>query len=329
MIEVTNLTKVYGEHIAVRDLNFKLRNGRVYGLLGPNGAGKSTTMNMMTGCLAPTDGSVRINGYDIYEQPLDAKRFIGYLPEQPPLYSDMTPEEFLTFVAEAKGVAPLHVREQVELVMEQTNITDLKDRLIKHLSKGCCQRVGIAQAILGEPEIVILDEPTVGLDPKQIADIRALIRTLGESCTVIISSHILAEISELCDELLVISNGELVAVGTLEELEATLGDSASLHLTVRGDAAGVCSVLEGIEGARDYERLAAAEEGTVSLRVRVPRGSDVRDDIFFAMAEHRYAVVSMELEQQSLEQVFLMLTEQPSDDEMECRNQNEQEENVQ
>ena len=326
MIELANLTKVYGDHTAVRDLSFKLRNGRIYGLLGPNGAGKSTTMNMMTGCLAPTSGSVRINGYDIYEQPLDAKRFIGYLPEQPPLYPDMTPEEFLTFVAEAKGVAPLHLKEKVALVMEQTNITELKDRLIKHLSKGCCQRVGIAQAILGEPEIVILDEPTVGLDPKQIADIRALIRTLGQSRTVIISSHILAEISELCDELLVISGGELVASGTLEELEEMLGESASLHLTVRGDAAGVCAVLDGIDGAGAYEQLAAAEEGTVSLRIRVPRGSDVRDTIFFAMAEHRYAVVSMELEQQSLERVFLTLTEQPSEDAYASDEQNEQEE---
>lgn len=332
LIELINLTKTYGDHTAVQALSFKLRNGRIYGLLGPNGAGKSTTMNMMTGCLAPTGGTVRINGYDIYEQPLDAKRFIGYLPEQPPLYPDMTPEEFLTFVAEAKGVAPLQIKRQVEDVMEKTNITDMKDRLIKHLSKGYCQRVGIAQAILGEPEIVILDEPTVGLDPKQIADIRALIRTLGESCTVMISSHILAEIGELCDELLVISHGELVASGTLEELEGMLGESASLQLTVRGDAEGVLAVLDAIEGASDYEQLAPTEEGTVSLRVRVPRDKDVRDDIFFAMAEHRYAVVSMELEQQTLEQVFLTLTEQPSDevqeasDEGESDNQTEQEE---
>ncbi|MBR0443583.1 MAG: ABC transporter ATP-binding protein [Clostridia bacterium] len=310
MIEVTNLTKIYGDHAAVRNLSFKLVNGRIYGLLGPNGAGKSTTMNMMTGCLAPTYGTVSINGYDIYEQPLDAKRFIGYLPEQPPLYTDMTPEEYLTFVAEAKGVLPSRLKRQVEQVMERTNITDMKDRLIKHLSKGYCQRVGIAQAMLGDPEIIILDEPTVGLDPKQIFEIRELIRTLSEQCTIIISSHILAEISELCDELLVISNGSLVASGTLEELEQMLGDTQTLHLTVRGDSEGVCAVLDMIEGASDYEHMPATEEGTVRLSIRISRGADLRDDIFFKMAESRYAVLSMEYEQQTLESVFLTLTEQ-------------------
>lgn len=311
MIEVTNLTKIYGDHLAVNDLNFKLVNGRIYGLLGPNGAGKSTTMNMMTGCLAPTHGTVKINGYDIYEQPLDAKHFIGYLPEQPPLYPDMTPEEYLTFVAEAKGVSPSRIKRQVEEAMTLTNITDMKDRLIKHLSKGYCQRVGIAQAMLGDPEIVILDEPTVGLDPKQIIEIRELIRSLGQTSTVIISSHILAEISELCDELLVISNGTLVASGTLDELEAMLDDTQTLQLTVRGDQEGVCSVLQSIDGAGDYEITPCSEEGCVSLTVRLARELDLRDDIFFKMAENRYAVVSMELEQQTLESVFLALTERP------------------
>ena len=313
MIEVTNLTKIYGDHVAVDDLSFKLVNGRIYGLLGPNGAGKSTTMNMMTGCLAPTCGTVKINGYDIYDQPLEAKQFIGYLPEQPPLYSDMTPEEYLTFVAEAKGVSPLRVKQQVEQIMERTNITDMRDRLIKHLSKGYCQRVGIAQALLGDPEIVILDEPTVGLDPKQIIEIRELIRLLAKTSTVIISSHILAEISELCDELLVISNGTLVASGTLDELEAMLDDTQTLHLTVRGDQDGVCSVLQSIEGAGNYEIAPCSEEGSVSLTVRLARELDLRDDIFFKMAEHRYAVVSMEIEQRTLENVFLALTEQSTE----------------
>ncbi len=313
LIEVTNLTKIYGDHVAVRDLSFKLVNGRIYGLLGPNGAGKSTTMNMMTGCLAPTHGTVRINGYDVYEQPLDAKHFIGYLPEQPPLYPDMTPEEYLSFVAEAKGVSPLRVKQQVNEVMELTNIADMKHRLIKHLSKGYCQRVGIAQAMLGHPEIIILDEPTVGLDPKQITEIRALIRSLGETATIIISSHILAEISELCDELLVISDGSLVAHGTLDELECMIGSTQTLHLTVRGDEAGICAVLDGIEGTNDRTVCPTVEQGTVTLRIRIPRGQDIRDAIFFAMAEHHFAVVSMELEQQTLESVFLALTEQSSD----------------
>ncbi len=309
MIEVKHLTKIYGDHIAVNDLNFKLVNGRIYGLLGPNGAGKSTTMNMITGCLAPSTGEVRINGFDVFEQPIEAKRFIGYLPELPPLYSDMTPEEYLNFVAEAKGVMPARARRQVSEVMELTGIADMKDRLIKHLSKGYCQRVGIAQAMLGNPEIIILDEPTVGLDPKQIADIRALIRTLSENRTIIVSSHILAEIDELCDELLVIANGSLVASGTAAELQAMLGDTETLCLTVRGDEAGVCAVLNAIEGAGQLTVYAVPEDGAVGIRLEVARGSDLRDTIFFAMAEHRYAVLKMEMEQKTLERVFLALTE--------------------
>ena len=308
MIEIKQLTKRYGERVAVDGLDVKLMNGKIYGLLGPNGAGKSTTMNMMTGCLAPTAGSVRINGFDIAEQPLEAKRFIGYLPEQPPLYPDMTPEEYLTFVAEVKGVAPERVRRQVSEVMEMTNITDRKDTLIRHLSKGYGQRVGIAQAMLGNPEIIVLDEPTVGLDPKQIVEIRELIRRMSEGRTVIISSHILAEISELCDEFLVIAGGSLVAKGTLDELDAMIDSTETLLLTVRGDREGVCAVLDGIEGAGDYEVAESAEEGTVALRIRLARGSDLRDTVAFRMADHRYAVVAMELEQQTLERVFLALT---------------------
>ncbi len=309
MIEIKQLTKRYGERVAVNGLDVKLMNGRIYGLLGPNGAGKSTTMNMMTGCLTPTSGSVRINGFDIERQPLEAKRFIGYLPEQPPLYPDMTPEEYLTFIAEAKGVSPERVMRQVNEVMALTDILDRKDSLIRHLSKGYGQRVGIAQAMLGNPEIIILDEPTVGLDPKQIVEIRELIRRMSEGRTVIISSHILAEISELCDEFLVIANGTLVAKGTLEELDAMLDSTEMLLLTVRGDREGVCAVLDAVEGAGDYEVVESAEQGTVRLKIRVSRESDLRDAIFFQMAEHHYALVGMELEQQTLERVFLALTE--------------------
>ena len=307
MIEVKNLTKTYGDHEALRDVSFKIANGKIYGLLGPNGAGKSTTMNIMTGCLAPTSGTVRINGFDIYEQAIEAKRLIGYLPEQPPLYDDMTPEEFLLFVAEAKGVHPELALRQVKEVMALTNITDMKDRLIANLSKGCRQRVGIAQAMLGSPEVIILDEPTVGLDPKQLVEIREMIRTLGEDRTVIVSSHILSEVSELCDELLVIAQGKLVAKGTLEDLEAMVGRTDTLHLSVRGDEAGILEVLRGIvdvEGA-----TVTASQDTVSITLDIERGRDVRDDIFFAMADKRYAVVAMEIEHKSLENVFLALTQ--------------------
>ena len=313
MIEVKNLTKTYGNHEALCGVSFKIANGKIYGLLGPNGAGKSTTMNIMTGCLAPTSGTVRINGFDIYEQAIEAKRLIGYLPEQPPLYDDMTPEEFLLFVAEAKGVHPELALRQVKEVMALTNITDMKDRLIANLSKGCRQRVGIAQAMLGTPEVIILDEPTVGLDPKQLVEVREMIRTLGEDRTVIVSSHILSEVSELCDELLVIAQGKLVAKGTLEDLEAMVGRTDTLHLSVRGDEAGILEVLRGIvdvEGA-----TVTASQDTVSITLDIERGRDVRDDIFFAMADKRYAVVAMEIEHKSLENVFLALTQTEDEEE--------------
>lgn len=308
LIEVKHLTKVYGAHKALDDVSFKIANGKIYGLLGPNGAGKSTTMNIMTGCLAATSGTVRINGFDIYDNAVRAKQLIGYLPELPPLYEDMTPMEYLLFVAEAKGVDPERCARQVREVMERTDIMSMKDRLIGNLSKGCRQRVGIAQAMLGNPEIIILDEPTVGLDPKQLVEIRELIRRLGESRTVIVSSHILAEVSELCDELLVISDGKLVAQGALSELEAMLGDTESLHLVVRGDEEGVLSVLEGIVGRDACALHSSANEGEIVVDVSVSRESDIRDRIFFAMADRRYAVLTMEIEHKSLENVFLALT---------------------
>lgn len=311
MIEVKHLTKTYGDFTAVDDLSFKIVGGRIYGLLGQNGAGKSTTMNMMTGCLAPTSGSVRINGFDVLTQPLDAKRQIGYLPEQPPLYDDMTPEEYLTFIAEVKGVTPARLSRQVREVMEQTDLVEQKDRLIKHLSKGYCQRVGIAQALLGDPDVIILDEPTVGLDPKQIIEIRGLIRSLVEDGrrTVIISSHILSEMEELCDELLVIAHGRLVAGGTPRELQATAGAGERLRLSVRGEAEGVLAVLAGIEDVKDAERLSDKGEGVTVVSVTPQAGCDVRDAIFFALAEQHYAVLEMEREQQALEQLFLTLTQ--------------------
>ena len=219
MIEVRHLTKKYGDTLAVSDLSFTIESGHIYGFLGPNGAGKSTTMNIMTGCLAATEGDVIIGGHDIYEEPRQAKKLIGYLPEQPPLYMDSTPREYLTFVARAKGVQKSELKGQIQKAMESTDIVDMADRLIRHLSKGYRQRVGIAQAILGDPEVVILDEPTVGLDPMQIIEIRDLIRELGKDRTVILSSHILSEIQAVCDRVIIISNGKKLADDSLENLE--------------------------------------------------------------------------------------------------------------
>ena len=313
LIEVQNLTKVYGSKTAVENVSFKIRNGRIYGLLGPNGAGKSTTMNIMTGCLSPTEGTVLINGYDICDQPIEAKRQIGYLPEQPPLFGDMTPAEYLTFVAEAKGVSDDLIDRQVKEAMQVTDILSVKDRLIRNLSKGYRQRVGIAQAILGSPDIIILDEPTVGLDPQQLTEIRALVRKLGEKLTVIISSHILSEISELCDHVIILSEGHVVADDDMAELEARMNPETTLRMTVKADEAGARAVLKSIEGVNTVTKLSANEaEGTVTLKVTTAADSDLRDEIFFAMAERRYAVLSTETVEQSLEEIFLSLTAKKS-----------------
>ena len=236
MIAVKNLTKKYGDFAAVRDVSFTMEKGRVYGFLGPNGAGKSTTMNIITGCLAATSGSVTIDGLDIYEDAVDAKKKIGYLPELPPLYTDMTPDEYLLFVGRAKGLRGDALYEEVERVEKRTGLTEMRARLIKNLSKGYRQRVGIAQAILGDPEIIILDEPTVGLDPLQIIEIRELVRELGENHTVILSSHILSEISAVCDYVIIIAHGEIVASDTIENLTCMPGKAPSIWMCAGADS---------------------------------------------------------------------------------------------
>lgn len=314
MIEVKELTKIFGDRVAVDHLSFKINNGKIYGFLGPNGAGKSTTMNMITGCLAPTSGTVKINGFDVYDEPLKAKQCIGYLPEIPPLYNELTPFEYLRFVAEAKGVSYERALRQVHEVMELTQIDGMKDRLIKNLSKGYRQRVGIAQAMLGNPDIIILDEPTVGLDPKQIIEIRALIRKLGEMKTVIISSHILAEISEICDHVLILSQGRLIANAPIEELQGRTGGNVRIRLSVRGDEAGVLEVLDAIDEIETCTLGTSHEDGVIRLTVTAPSDDGLRDHIFFAMADRRYAVISMEREEETLESVFLALTEQAEAD---------------
>ena len=317
MIEVNHITKRYGEHIALDDVSFTLRNDRIYGLLGPNGAGKSTTMNILTGCLAPSEGEVTVNGYDLYKHSLEAKKQIGYLPERPPVYGDMTVYEYLDFVAEAKGIRSADVREgQVERVMKATDTADVSDRLIKNLSKGFQQRVGIAQALLGDPSIIILDEPMVGLDPRQVMEMRALIRKLAHNRTVIVSSHILALISEICDHIIILANGRVVADDELEVLEkaATVG---GLALTVKGDPEAVRETLLAVDGVRSVELGAvegSKEAPVVTVTVHTDKTADVRDDIFFALADKRYAVISMEEKESSLEQIFISLTDDPSDD---------------
>ena len=255
MIQVSHLTKRYGEHTAVSDLSFQIEKGQIYGLLGPNGAGKSTTMNIMTGCLAATSGQVTVGGWDIFEDAAKAKKLLGYLPERPPLYLDRTPSEYLTFVGRAKGLAGAELEYQLSYVMEVTRITDVSHRLIKNLSKGYQQRVGIAQALLGNPEVIILDEPTVGLDPKQIIEIRTLIHQLGQERTVILSSHILSEVRAVCQTILILSKGRLVACDTPENLERRFAGAATVELTAEA-------------GQEEVRRLLAVLPGIVRLDVR-------------------------------------------------------------
>ncbi len=307
MIEVSHLTKRYGGHTAVSDLSFTIEKGQIYGFLGPNGAGKSTTMNIMTGCLAASEGEVRIDGHDIFEEPRQAKRLIGYLPEQPPLYLDRTPREYLTFVGRAKGIKDKALSEQIGRVMEVTQITDVADRLIKHLSKGYRQRVGIAQALLGDPEVVILDEPTVGLDPKQIIEIRSLIQSLGQKHTVILSSHILSEVQAVCQTILIISKGHLVACDTPENLERLFSGSAAVDLTVEAGEAQTREILAPLDHIRSVD---VRPEGTDRCQVTLETDGDeeVCRAVFFAFSRAGRAILRMTDAKASLEDIFIELT---------------------
>lgn len=316
MIEVTNLTKKYGDHIAVDNLSFRVEKGQIYGFLGPNGAGKSTTMNIMTGYLAATDGTVTINGHDIMKEPEEAKKCIGYLPELPPVYMDMTVKEYLRFAAELKRIPKAERSKQIEEVMEMTRITDMQARLIKNLSKGYRQRVGLAQAILGYPEVIILDEPMVGLDPKQIIEIRDLIRKLSENHTVILSSHILSEVSAVCDHIMIISHGKLVASDTTENLQNLVGTSAELELTVKGEFEEAKKVLAALECVELVEDRGIAEGNYVKLNVVCKSSEDIREEVFYALADARLPIMEMKHIRKSLEDIFLELTGDTSENDL-------------
>jgi ABC-2 type transport system ATP-binding protein len=309
LIEVSNLVKKYGNHTAVDHLSFRVEKGQIYGFLGPNGAGKSTTMNIITGYLASTEGTVVINGHDIMEEPEEAKKCIGYLPEMPPLYFDMTVGEYLKFVAELKKVPKKERRAQIEDVMDMTKITDMEHRLIKNLSKGYRQRVGLAQAILGYPEIIILDEPTVGLDPKQMIEIRELIRSLAQKHTVILSSHILSEVSAVCDYILIISHGKLAASDTPENLAKRMEGENTLELTVKGGVEQVKELLESLDSVVDCQaKVSEAEEEAVDAVLHTDGKMDAREEIFYRLAEEKCPILRMESVHVSLEDIFLELT---------------------
>ncbi len=309
MIEVSSLSKKYGNHLAVDNVSFNIKKGEVVGFLGPNGAGKSTIMNIMTGYLSLTAGSVSIDGFDIVDQPEEAKRRIGYLPEIPPLYTDMTVREYLYFMYDLKKVKfpkKPHIEEIVRLV----KIDNVFDRLIKNLSKGYRQRVGIAQALIGNPDLLILDEPTVGLDPKQIIEIRNLITRLGKNHTVILSSHILSEIEEVCERIIIINKGKIVADDTPDNLSKSLSNDHSLALRVVGNAADISKILASVPGVKNINCLGKKEENSVDFVLEPKVGCDIRAAVSERLAERKKTILSLHSNEMTLEQIFLRLTDE-------------------
>lgn len=317
MIQVEHLVKRYGAHTAVDDLTFTLEPGRIYGFLGPNGAGKSTTMNVMTGYIAADGGRVVIDGHDILKNPIAAKACIGYLPEVPPLYTDMTVREFLLFAAQLKLVPRRERREQVEALLEKLSLSEMSGRLIRNLSKGYRQRVGLAQALMGNPKVLILDEPMVGLDPKQIIEIRELIKELAGEHTVILSSHILSEVSAVCDHILILSKGKLAASGSPEELQQMMQSGTALSVTVIGEREQAETVLSQMEEVARYSFEAGEEDGSIVIRIETKDDADIRKMLSVALAGAGMPILSMKRSEKSLEDIFLELTDAEPESETE------------
>ncbi len=316
MIEAIGLVKEYGSHVAVDHLNFTVEKGQILGFLGPNGAGKSTTMNMLTGYISATEGTVIVNGYDMHEEPELAKKSIGYLPEQPPVYPDMTVTEYLRFVTELKKVPRKDREKEVERVIAATQLEPMRGRLIQHLSKGYRQRVGIAQALVGNPEVIILDEPTVGLDPKQIIEIRDLMKSLAKEHTVLLSSHIMQEISAVCDHIMIISHGKLVLSGTPEELQKQANLGENLELEVLGTKEQVTEVLRSVANGFSAEEIAAETENGYAVRLKGTE--DIREALFFAFAKAELPIVKLVRNTKTLEDIFLEATsDKPQEEAME------------
>lgn len=307
MIDVQNLTKCYGSHCAVDHINFHVSEGEILGFLGPNGAGKSTTMNMLTGYLSSTDGSVKIGGVDILEDPITAKSNIGYLPELPPLYLDMTVREYLDFMYDLKKCT-LPRAEHLAEICKIMKIDDVYNRLIKNLSKGYKQRVGMAQALIGNPPVLVLDEPTVGLDPSQIIEIRSLIKALGKRHTIILSSHILPEVQAICDRIVIISGGKIVADDTAENLIRNQSSDRRLMVRVQGPAFEVERLIHGIEGVKTVSPITSREAGTTDFAIELMEGADIRLELFNRLSEHNYPLLSSHSMEKSLEDIFMSLT---------------------
>ena len=310
MIEIQNVTKRFGQHLAVDNLNFTVNEGEILGFLGPNGAGKSTTMNIITGYISATEGTVTVDGYDILDNPEEVKKRIGYMPELPPLYLDMTVREYLNFVFEIKMVDLKDRMQEMDRILELVRITDVSDRLIKNLSKGYKQRVGLAQALVGNPPVLILDEPTVGLAPKQIIEIRNLIKQLGRKHTIILSSHILPEVSAVCERVVIINKGRIVASDTPENLSKRLGESSKLTLRIAASERQAVKVLKDVAGIKYVEAQGVREPDTVDVWIEAEKDIDVRRPVFNALSRAGYPILQMKSMDLTLEDIFLQVTTQ-------------------
>ena len=308
MIEVTNLVKRYGDRNVVDNLSFTVEKGQIVGFLGPNGAGKSTTMNIITGYISATSGTVKVNGYDIYDDPEKAKACIGYLPEQPPVYPDMKVREYLSFVADLKKVKKSEKEKKIRYVMKSTKIMDVSERLIKHLSKGYKQRVGLAGAMLGDPEILILDEPTVGLDPKQIIEIRNLITELSKNHTILLSSHIMQEVSAVCNQILIINQGKMILCDKPENISSHIAQTNDLSLVIKGNKDLVKSIFESFDDVSDLKILGTDEKDVYHVELSTPIEVDIREELFYKLAESKCPILELNHKVPTLEEVFLRLT---------------------
>ena len=309
MIEVKNVTKKYGNFVAVDNISFNIKEGEIIGLLGPNGAGKSTTMNMITGFIEQTEGEIIIDGYDMLKKPKKAKKEIGYMPEGVPLYTDLTVKEFVSYMAQIKKVDRKIRKEQIEKTIEETGLKDVEKKLIKNLSRGYKQRVSMAGALVGKPKILILDEPTVGLDPKQITEIRELIKKLGKTHTVILSSHILSEVSQICNKVIIINKGKIVAIDTPQNLENAVSKNNNIYVTIEDPENKIETVKDKIEGIKDIKLVATNDDGTKHYCIESEGEKDLRKTIFAEVAKENITIYEMKKQDVTLEDAFIELIE--------------------
>lgn len=320
MIQVENITKKYGSFVAVNDISFEIDEGEIVGFLGPNGAGKSTTMNMITGFIEPTSGKIIVDGYDISKKPKKAKRQIGYMPEGVPLYSDLTVKEFVSYMAELKGVPRKERKEKVKKVIEETGLTDVQNKLTKNLSRGYKQRVSMAGALVSNPKVIILDEPTVGLDPKQVTEIRALIKELGKEHTVILSSHILSEVSQICNRVIIINNGKIIAVDTPENLEKKVVKDNSVYVTVEDPENKMDAIKEKLQDIQEIKLIAENEDKTKKYMINANSDIDLRKKIFETFAKEGITIFEMKKSDVTLEDAFMQLIDSKNSELKEAEN---------